>query len=62
MAHDEYPITPAVRLLRERKIDFKPHLYKYQEHGGTRVGPWSSACRNTFWLRLWSWKRTSANL
>ena len=38
MPHDEYPITPAVRVLRERKIAFKPHLYKYQEHGGTRVG------------------------
>jgi Cys-tRNA(Pro) deacylase len=38
MTHDEFPITPAVRLLRERKINFKPHLYKYQEHGGTRVG------------------------
>ncbi|HKQ53934.1 MAG TPA: Cys-tRNA(Pro) deacylase [Pyrinomonadaceae bacterium] len=31
-----YPVTPAVRLLRERKIDFEPHLYAYEEHGGTR--------------------------
>jgi Cys-tRNA(Pro) deacylase len=30
-----YPITPAVRLLREKKISFRPHLYAYQEHGGT---------------------------
>jgi len=38
MPHPDYPITPAVRFLRERGIDFKPHLYKYEEHGGTRVG------------------------
>jgi len=38
MSHEQYPITPAVRVLRQHKIDFKPHLYRYQEHGGTRVG------------------------
>ena len=26
MAHPDYPITPAVRFLRERGIEFKPHL------------------------------------
>ena len=31
-----YPVTPAVRLLRERRIDFEPHLYEYEERGGTR--------------------------
>ena len=31
-----YPITPAVRLLREKKVEFEPHLYDYEEHGGTR--------------------------
>jgi Cys-tRNA(Pro) deacylase len=31
-----YPITPAVRVLRERKVDFEPHLYDYEERGGTR--------------------------
>jgi len=31
-----YPITPAVRFLRERKIDFTPHVYEYVEKGGTR--------------------------
>src|SRR5947209_12204464 len=31
-----YPITPAVRLLREKQIDFVPHLYLYEEHGGTK--------------------------
>lgn len=30
-----YPVTPAVRILRERKISFTPHLYHYEEHGGT---------------------------
>ncbi|HEY0082136.1 MAG TPA: YbaK/EbsC family protein, partial [Pyrinomonadaceae bacterium] len=32
----EYPVTPAVRLLRERKVEFEPHLYAYEERGGTR--------------------------
>jgi Cys-tRNA(Pro) deacylase len=32
----DYPVTPAVRLLRERKIEFEPHLYTYEERGGTR--------------------------
>ena len=31
-----YPVTPAVRLLRERRIEFEPHLYAYEERGGTR--------------------------
>ena len=31
----DYPITPAVRLLREKKVEFEPHLYDYVEHGGT---------------------------
>lgn len=30
-----YPITPAVRLLREKKIAFEPHLYEWEERGGT---------------------------
>ncbi len=32
----DYPVTPAVRLLRERKVEFEPHLYDYEERGGTR--------------------------
>jgi Cys-tRNA(Pro) deacylase len=32
----DYPVTPAVRLLRERKVEFEPHLYAYEERGGTR--------------------------
>ena len=31
-----YPVTPAVRMLREKRIVFEPHLYAYEEHGGTR--------------------------
>lgn len=31
----DYPITPAVRLLREKGVAFEPHLYDYVEHGGT---------------------------
>ena len=31
----DYPVTPAVRLLREHKVAFEPHLYDYVEHGGT---------------------------
>jgi Cys-tRNA(Pro) deacylase len=32
----DFPITPAVRFMREKKIDFVPHLYNYVEKGGTR--------------------------
>ena len=32
----DYPVTPAVRLLRERKVEFEPHLYNYEERGGTK--------------------------
>lgn len=32
----DYPVTPAVRVLRERKVAFEPHLYDYEERGGTR--------------------------
>ena len=32
----QYPVTQAVRLLRTGKIDLIPHLYRYEEHGGTR--------------------------
>ncbi len=31
----DYPITPAVRFLRQKKVDFVPHLYDYVEKGGT---------------------------
>ncbi len=32
----DYPITPAVRFLRERKIEFMPHVFDYVERGGTK--------------------------
>ena len=32
----DHPITPAVRYLREKKMEFVPHLYDYVEKGGTR--------------------------
>src|SRR6476659_8631969 len=31
----DFPLTSAIRFLREKKIDFTPHLYIYVEHGGT---------------------------
>jgi Cys-tRNA(Pro) deacylase len=33
----DYPITPAVRYLRDKKVEFRPMLYDYVEKGGTRV-------------------------
>jgi Cys-tRNA(Pro) deacylase len=35
MAKDDYPITTAIRLLREKGIEFIPFIYHYEEHGGT---------------------------
>jgi Cys-tRNA(Pro) deacylase len=35
MARD-FPITPAVRFLREKKVEFVPHLYDYVEKGGAK--------------------------
>jgi Cys-tRNA(Pro) deacylase len=32
----DFPVTPAVRYLREKKVEFVPHLYNYVEKGGTR--------------------------
>jgi Cys-tRNA(Pro) deacylase len=32
---DKYPVTAGVRFLRQRNIAFEPHLYRYEEHGGT---------------------------
>jgi Cys-tRNA(Pro) deacylase len=31
------PSTPATRLLRERKLAYTEHLYRYEERGGTAV-------------------------
>ena len=32
---DDYPITQAIRALREHKVSFTAHLYDYVERGGT---------------------------
>jgi Cys-tRNA(Pro) deacylase len=32
----DFPVTQAVRFLREKRIEFVPHLYEYVEKGGTR--------------------------
>jgi Cys-tRNA(Pro) deacylase len=32
----DYPITPTIRILREKKIEFQPHVFEYVEKGGTR--------------------------
>lgn len=31
-----YPITPAIRVLREKKVEFEPFVFDYVEKGGTR--------------------------
>ena len=31
-----YPITPAIRVLREKKIEFEPRVFDYVEKGGTK--------------------------
>ncbi len=37
MAKDKTPVTPAIRLLKLAGIEFTPHLYQYEERGGTAV-------------------------
>ena len=32
----DYPITQAIRFLRQKKVDFAPHLFEYVEKGGTK--------------------------
>ena len=36
MTKTNYPVTPAIRFLRSKKIDFNPFLYNYAHHGGAR--------------------------
>jgi Cys-tRNA(Pro) deacylase len=33
----DYPVTLAIRVLRQHQVQFTPHLYDYEERGGTRV-------------------------
>ena len=37
MAHPATPVTPAIRVLRSAGVPFTEHLYRYEEHGGTRA-------------------------
>jgi len=37
MSKEKFPVTPAIRFLRDRKIAFTEHLYPYEERGGTAV-------------------------
>lgn len=35
MSKERFPVTAAVRVLRQAKVEFVPHLYPYEERGGT---------------------------
>lgn len=35
MAREKIPMTPAVRVLRQHRVDFAPHSYDYVPRGGT---------------------------
>lgn len=35
MSKPDYPVTTAIRFLRDHRIAFTPHLYPYVEHSGT---------------------------
>ena len=37
MTKSKTPVTPAVRVLRAAKVEFRDHLYTYEEKGGTAV-------------------------
>ena len=37
MTKEKYPVTPAVRFLREHQVDFIERPYKYEEYGGTET-------------------------
>jgi Cys-tRNA(Pro) deacylase len=37
MAKLKTPMTPAIRLLKQRKVVFTSHLYDYEDKGGTAV-------------------------
>jgi len=37
MPHSATPVTPAVRVLRGEGVPFTEHVYRYEEHGGTKV-------------------------
>jgi Cys-tRNA(Pro) deacylase len=33
----DYPVTMAVRVLRQHRVEFSPHLYAWEARGGTRA-------------------------
>lgn len=33
----KYPVTPAIHFLRDNRVEYAPHLFNYQEKGGTAV-------------------------
>jgi Cys-tRNA(Pro) deacylase len=35
MTRPDYPVTQAIRMLRDKLISFTPHLYPFVEHGGS---------------------------
>ena len=37
MSASDFPVTTAVRMLRQFKVDFEPRPYAYEDHGGTSV-------------------------
>ncbi len=36
MAKNSFPITPAIRFLKEKSISYVPYQYEYEEKGGTK--------------------------
>ena len=37
MTREHFPATPAIRVLKDEKVDFTLRPYKYEERGGTEV-------------------------
>jgi Cys-tRNA(Pro) deacylase len=37
MKKNDFPVTAAIRFLRENKVPFEPFFYTYEERGGTPV-------------------------
>lgn len=37
MAKEKFPVTPAIRMLRSKKIPFNLRTYTYEDRGGTSV-------------------------
>ena len=40
----DYPVTMAIRSLRQHKADFTPHLYTWESRGGTRASAEHLGC------------------